>query len=118
MTAPTAATGAVPTPIDPKALGGAVRGGYDNRALARVNDHEIRMSVMTTPFGWHCHPSSDETFLVVEGGLVIDFETGSVTLEPGQLLTVPRGVTHRTRPVGKRSINLTFEKAEAETIFL
>jgi mannose-6-phosphate isomerase-like protein (cupin superfamily) len=52
----------------------------------------------------------------VEGRLIIEFENGSRELVPGQLLTVPSGVGHRTRPVGGRSVNLTFELAQAETI--
>ena len=71
---------------------------------------------MTGPYPWHFHPNSDETFLVVEGRLSIAFENGSPELVPGQLLTVPRGVRHRTRPVGERSVNLTFELEQSETV--
>jgi len=89
---------------------------YDNHPLAKVNDHAIRISTMTEPYHWHFHPNSDETFLVLEGRLSIEFETGSLELDPGQLLTIPRGVRHRTRPVGARSVNLTFELAQSETV--
>src|SRR5450432_1396654 len=89
---------------------------YDNHALANVNDHVIRISVMTQPYHWHVHPNSDETFLVIEGGLNIEFEDGTLELGPGQMVTVPRGLRHRTRPVGDRSVNLTFEAGNAETI--
>lgn len=88
---------------------------YDNHALANVNDHVVRISVMTQPYYWHFHPNSDETFLVIEGGLVIEFEHGEIQLAPGQMATVSRGVPHRTRPLGRRSVNLTFEAANAET---
>ena len=70
---------------------------------------------MTRPYHWHSHPNSDETFLVIEGGLVIEFERGEIKLAPGQMVTVPRGLRHRTRPEGDRSVNLTFEAANAET---
>jgi len=70
---------------------------------------------MTGPYHWHSHPNSDETFLVVEGGLFIEFEQGELQLAPGQMTTIPRGVRHRTRPVSDRSVNLTFEAANAET---
>jgi hypothetical protein len=30
---------------------------------------------------------------------------------------VPRGMLHRTRPGGARSVNLTFERRDAGTIF-
>ncbi|KAA6457287.1 cupin domain-containing protein [Acidobacteria bacterium AB60] len=88
---------------------------YENHAVAGVNDHVIRISVMTEPYHWHCHPDSDETFLVLEGGLILEFEGESVELLPGHMLTVERGVCHRTRPLGERSVNLTFERADART---
>lgn len=88
---------------------------YDNHAVAHVNDHVVRISTMTEPYHWHCHPNSDETFLVVEGGLVIEFEHGEIQLVPGQMATVSRGVRHRTRPLGGLSVNLTFEAADTET---
>ena len=90
--------------------------GYDNHPIAEINDHVVRIASMTEPYHWHFHPNSDETFLVIEGRLSIEFESGSVELDPGQLVTIPRGVRHRTRPVGARSVNLTFELAQAETI--
>jgi len=90
---------------------------YDNRQIARVNDHVVRISVMTQPYRWHAHPNSDEVFLVIEGGLEIEFEEGALRLGPGQMVTVPRGRRHRTRPVGDRSVNITFEAAGAESIF-
>ena len=88
---------------------------YDNHSIATVNDHEIRISTMTEAYHWHAHPDSDETFLSLEGGLYIDFEDRTVELRPGQMITVSRGVRHRTRPVGERSVNLTFERANARS---
>ncbi len=88
---------------------------YDNHSLTQVNDHEVRISTMTEAYDWHCHPDSDEVFLSVEGGLYLDFDDRTVQLMPGQMLTVARGVRHRTRPVGERSVNLTFEKSGART---
>lgn len=102
---------------DPRKLSQAVRGRYDNRSLATVNDHEVRMSVMTEPFGWHHHPDSDETFMGVEGGLIIEFEQRELVLRVGELITIPKGMRHRTRPESERSVNLTFERRDAVTVF-
>ena len=88
---------------------------YDNHAIAAVNDHAVRISVMTEAYHWHTHPASDEAFLVVEGTLEIEFEQGSVQINAGELVTVPKGVRHRTRPVGARSVNITFELASSTT---
>lgn len=105
------------SPLDPLQISREVEQAYHNRRIASVNDHEVRMSVMTHGFPWHHHPHSDESFLCVDGELVIEFADGEVTLKPGQMLTVPKGLRHRTRPAGARSVNLTFEQAQAETIF-
>ena len=88
---------------------------YDNHPIANVNDHEVRISIMTEAYHWHCHPDSDESFLALEGGLFIDFDDQTVELLPGHLITVRRGVRHRTRPIGERSVNLTFERTGART---
>jgi mannose-6-phosphate isomerase-like protein (cupin superfamily) len=106
-----------PMLVDPLALSQRVAEAYRNVALGQVNDHEIRLSVMTRQFGWHRHPDSDESFLGVDGELVIEFEDCEVRVKPGQLVTVPAGTLHRTRPAGERSVNLTFERSNAETIF-
>jgi mannose-6-phosphate isomerase-like protein (cupin superfamily) len=67
-----------------RAAAGA-NGSYANFVLTRVDDHVVRMSVMTEPFYWHRHPDSDETFLVVEGEVLLQTAHDSVELRPGQL---------------------------------
>jgi len=104
--------------IEPLALSRSIAKPYHNVSLTSVNDHEIRMSVMTEQFRWHRHPDSDETFYGVDGELVIEFEDREITLTPGQFITVPAGTVHRTRPGGARSVNLTFERVGAATEFL
>ncbi len=106
-----------PEAVDPLVLSRAITAAYQNCSIARVNDHEIRMSVMTGGFPWHRHCDSDETFYVIDGELILEFEDREVALQPGQFLTVPKGVRHRTRPGGARSVNLTFEKIGTEAIY-
>jgi mannose-6-phosphate isomerase-like protein (cupin superfamily) len=87
-----------------------VTGSYANFALTTVDDHVVRMSVMTAPFYWHRHPGADETFLVVEGSLLLETENERIELGAGQLYTVPGGLAHVTSPVTARSVNITIEK--------
>jgi mannose-6-phosphate isomerase-like protein (cupin superfamily) len=103
--------------VDPGALSASVADPYRNVSLSVVNDHEIRMSVMTQQFQWHHHPNSDETFIGVQGELIVEFSDREIVVKPGQILTVPAGTLHRTRPAGTRSVNLTFERIGADTIF-
>lgn len=90
---------------------------YKNSPLALVNDHNVRLSVMTEPFYWHYHPNSDETFLVLEGTLCIDLPEGrTVELTPGQLFSIPANVPHCTRPKEGRTVNITFELTDIQTV--
>lgn len=89
---------------------------YKNIPLTGVNDHVVRLSIMTEPYFWHRHPNSDETFLSVEGSLIIELENEIIELSPGQLFTVAKNANHRTKPGGARSVNLTLELQNIETI--
>ncbi|WP_316812150.1 cupin domain-containing protein [Pedobacter heparinus] len=104
------------TKIDLHQFSESITGAYANIPLSLVNDHVIRLSVMTQPYFWHYHPDSDETFLVLEGLLTIELENEIIELGPGQLYTVPANVLHRTRPNGARSVNLSFEREAMQTL--
>ncbi|MFN4178086.1 cupin domain-containing protein [Phenylobacterium sp.] len=67
--------------------------------------------VLDGDFHWHKHENEDEFFYVVEGRLDIDLEDGrTVVLEPGQGLTVPKGVMHFPHARG-RTVVLMVETA-------
>ena len=93
------------------------REAYFNTVVGVVNDHVVRVSVMTSAYPWHSHPNSDETFIGVEGVVIIETGEGEMELTPGSSVTVPRNVVHRTRPKGERSVNLTVERGDMETVF-
>lgn len=91
-------------------------GKYENVVIAQINDHVVRMSLMTEPYFWHYHPNSDETFIGLEGVVILELVNQRIELGPGQMFTVPKGMKHRTAPAGARSINLTIEHAEIATL--
>lgn len=91
---------------------------YLNTVIGNVNDHVVRMSIMTEPYPWHYHPNSDETFIGVEGVIIIETKDGLIELTPGTTVTIPRGIAHCTRPKDKQSINLTVERADLQTIYI
>jgi mannose-6-phosphate isomerase-like protein (cupin superfamily) len=81
-----------------------------NRTLSEVNDAVVRLAVMEGDFHWHKHDLEDEFFYVVEGHLDIELEDRTVSLAPGQGVTVPRGVMHFPHARG-RTVVLMVEKA-------
>jgi len=60
-----------------------------------MNGQEIKVAKVQGEFVWHHHTDTDELFWVVSGELQIEFETHTVTLGPGEMIVVPRGVEHR-----------------------
>jgi mannose-6-phosphate isomerase-like protein (cupin superfamily) len=102
--------------INLSAVAAQAKAGYFNQVMAKVNDHAVHLSVMDAPFFWHFHPDSDEVFIVIEGVLLIELETARYELKPGEMLMVPAGVRHRTSPLTSRSVNLTVEKTNAESV--
>jgi len=86
--------------------------------ISRVNDSCLRLAVFEETYRWHFHPASDELFIVVSGCLAIELEGGrEIRLQPWQCVTIPAGVRHRTRALG-RTTNLCVERLNAETVFL
>jgi len=67
---------------------------WSPKVVARLNDYEIKVVKVKGEFVWHTHDDTDELFMVVDGELTIQLRDGNVTLRPGQLFVVPRGVEH------------------------
>jgi mannose-6-phosphate isomerase-like protein (cupin superfamily) len=71
------------------------------KVVAEMNDYQFKVVKLVGDFIWHDHQDTDETFIVIEGDLRIDFRDCSVHLGAGEMLVVPRGsntsLTQRTR---------------------
>lgn len=85
-----------------------------NQTLTTVDESVVRLGVVEGEFHWHKHEDTDEFFLVLQGQLLIDIaDGGTVTLEPHQGYTVPKGIEHRTR-APKRTAILMVERATVQ----
>jgi mannose-6-phosphate isomerase-like protein (cupin superfamily) len=66
------------------------------RIIAQINDLHVKVVKVEGEFVWHDHADTDEFFLVLSGELTIEMrDRPAVTLNPGELFVVPRGVEHR-----------------------
>jgi mannose-6-phosphate isomerase-like protein (cupin superfamily) len=84
-----------------------------NQTLTKVNDSVIRVGIVEGEYHWHKHDNDDEFFFVVDGRLLVDLEGETVELDPGQGITIPKGVLHRTR-APKRTVMLMVETSTIE----
>lgn len=68
---------------------------WQPKVIAAMNDYQFKLVKLEGDFVWHAHPETDETFIVIDGQLRIDFRDGHVDLGPGEMYIVPRGVEHK-----------------------
>lgn len=74
------------------------------RTIAQLNNYDIMVVKAKGEFVWHKHDDTDDFFLVLSGELEIRQRDKTVTLGPGDLYVVERGVDHR--PVAKDEVHL------------
>lgn len=65
------------------------------KVIAEMNDYQFKIVKIKGDFVWHDHEDTDETFIVLDGNLRIDFRDGHVNLEKGEMYVVPKGVEHK-----------------------
>jgi mannose-6-phosphate isomerase-like protein (cupin superfamily) len=65
------------------------------KVIAEMNDYQFKVVKLQGDFIWHDHTETDETFIVLEGDLRIDFRDGTVHVSAGEMFVVPKGVEHK-----------------------
>ena len=74
------------------------------RTVTQLNDCDVMVVKVQGEFVWHKHDETDDFFLVLKGELDIELRDRTVTLRPGELFVVPKGVEHR--PVAREEVHL------------
>jgi mannose-6-phosphate isomerase-like protein (cupin superfamily) len=77
---------------------------WSPRTVAQLNDYDVMVVKLRGEFVWHKHDETDDFFLVLKGRLDIQLRDRTVTLGPGEMYIVPKGVEHR--PVAQEEVHL------------
>ena len=77
---------------------------FSPRTVAQLNDYDVMVVKVKGAFVWHKHDETDDFFLVLKGKLDIQLRDRTVTLGPGELFIVPKGVEHC--PVAREEVHL------------
>jgi mannose-6-phosphate isomerase-like protein (cupin superfamily) len=77
---------------------------WNPRIIADLNDSDVKLVKVQGEFVWHHHAAEDELFFVLRGTLTIELRDGAVTLGPGEMVVIPKGVEHR--PVAAEEVHL------------
>ena len=77
---------------------------WSPRTVAGFNDNDVMVVKAQGEFVWHKHDETDDFFLVLKGRLDIELRDRTVTLGPGEMFIVPKGVEHR--PVAREEVHI------------
>ena len=77
---------------------------WSPKIIADLNDSHVKLAKVQGEFVWHHHAEEDELFIVLKGQLTIELRDGQVTLGPGEMVVIPKGVEHR--PVAAEEVHL------------
>lgn len=84
---------------------------FDPYIVGDVNDYQVKVAKFGPEFDWHAHETEDEAFFILSGQIAIDFRDGTVTLDQGDFLVVPKTIEHRPRALTDEPLVLMFEPA-------
>src|SRR5471032_1677040 len=74
------------------------------KVVAEMNEYQFKVVKLKGDFIWHDHKETDETFIVIDGSLRIDFRNGAVIVQAGEMFVVPKGVEHK--PYAEEEVKL------------
>jgi mannose-6-phosphate isomerase-like protein (cupin superfamily) len=74
------------------------------KVIAEMNEYQFKVVKLKGDFVWHDHGETDETFIVIDGDLRIDFRDGAVHVAAGEMYVVPKGVEHK--PYAENEVQL------------
>ena len=77
---------------------------WQPKVIAEMNDYQFKVVKLQGDLIWHDHKDTDETFIVIEGNLRIDFRGGAVHVRAGEMFVVPKGVEHK--PYAENEVKL------------
>jgi len=70
-------------------------GDYAVRLVAKMNNYDFKIVKFKGDFIWHSHPDTDETFIIMEGTLVMSFRDRKVEVHAGEMIVIPKGIEHK-----------------------
>jgi mannose-6-phosphate isomerase-like protein (cupin superfamily) len=77
---------------------------FSPRTVGTYNNNDLMVAKLEGSFHWHKHDDTDDFFFVLEGTLDIELRDRTVTLNPGDLFVVPKGVERR--PVARGEVHI------------
>jgi mannose-6-phosphate isomerase-like protein (cupin superfamily) len=71
-------------------------GDYAVGIVAKMNNYDIKIVKFKGEFVWHSHPDTDETFIILDGAMVMHFRDRAVKVHRGEMIVIPKAVEHKS----------------------
>ncbi|MAJ45252.1 MAG: cupin [Candidatus Marinimicrobia bacterium] len=68
---------------------------WSPKIIAEMNNYQFKLVKIKGDFIWHDHKYTDETFIVLEGDMVLKLRDKDIKLVKGEMYVVPKGVEHK-----------------------
>ena len=65
------------------------------KIIGELHGQHVKLAKPQGEFVWHQYEYEDELFMVIKGTPLIELRDKTITLNPGELYIVPRGVEHK-----------------------
>jgi mannose-6-phosphate isomerase-like protein (cupin superfamily) len=62
--------------------------------IAKMNNYEFKVVKRKGDFIWHSHEDTDETFIILDGTMTMNFRNHTVEINKGEMIVIPKGVEH------------------------
>jgi mannose-6-phosphate isomerase-like protein (cupin superfamily) len=79
---------------------------WSPKIVGELNGQQVKLARFSGEFVPHKHDNEDEMFLVVEGTLLMELHDGTLTVNPGEFVIIPRGTTHKPVAIGEVKVML------------
>lgn len=63
--------------------------------IGELNGQLVKIAKFQGAFDWHHHANEDELFLTIRGSFRLELRDGSIDVNEGEFIIVPRGIEHR-----------------------
>lgn len=83
---------------------------WNPRIIAELNGQQVKVAKLKGEFVMHQHDDEDELFYVIKGQLLMRLPDQTMTLNPGEMVVIPKGTPHQPVAIDEVEV-LLFEPA-------
>ncbi|MCP1198739.1 cupin domain-containing protein [Notoacmeibacter sp. MSK16QG-6] len=85
---------------------------WSPKIVAEYNGNDVMVVKFKGEFPFHSHAETDDFFLVLEGKMTMEYRDRTISVGPGELFIVPKGIEHR--PVAEEEVKVLLIEPKGE----